>query len=94
LALRNFESFARERKKPSFGTKNMDKKNSKEWSAIGLAWELGYTIAVPLVALALVGRYLDKKLGTSPWILLVGILVSIALSSWLVYKKTLDIIGK
>jgi F0F1-type ATP synthase assembly protein I len=72
----------------------MNKKQENSWSAIGLAWELGYTIAVPLVALALLGRYLDKKLGTSPWLLLLGILVSIALSSWLVYKKTLDIIGK
>jgi LPXTG-motif cell wall-anchored protein len=61
---------------------------------LGLAWELGYTIAVPLVALALGGRWLDKKLETSPWLLLAGILLSIAISSWLVYKKTLDIIGK
>jgi len=72
----------------------MNKKQENSWSAVGLAWELGYTIAVPLVALALAGRYLDKKLDTSPWLLLIGILVSIALSSWLVYKKTLDIIGK
>jgi F0F1-type ATP synthase assembly protein I len=64
------------------------------FSALGLAWNLGYTIAVPLVVLALGGRFLDRKLGTSPWILLAGILFSIALSSWLVYKKTLDIIGK
>jgi len=90
LALRNFESFARERKKPNFGTKNMNKLD-KQFSALGLAWELGYTIAVPLVALALGGRFLDKKLGTAPWLLLLGILVSIAVSSWLVYKKTLDI---
>ncbi len=69
-------------------------KNDKQFSALGLAWNLGYTIAVPLVVLALAGRYLDKKLGTSPWILLAGILLSIAVSSWLVYKKTLDIIGK
>jgi len=72
----------------------MNKKQENSWSAISLAWELGYTIAVPLVALALGGRFLDKKLGTSPWLLLLGILVSIAVSSWLVYKKTLDIIGK
>jgi len=70
----------------------MNKKQENSWSALGLAWELGYTIAVPLVALALLGRWIDKKLGTSPWILLLGILVSIAISSWLVYKKTLDIL--
>jgi F0F1-type ATP synthase assembly protein I len=64
------------------------------WSAISLAWELGYSIAIPLVALALVGRFLDKKLGTSPWIFLAGILVAITLSSWLVYKKTKEIIER
>jgi F0F1-type ATP synthase assembly protein I len=72
----------------------MNNKKDKSFSALGLAWNLGYTIAVPIVVLALAGRYLDKKLGTSPWLLLIGILFSIALSSWLVYKKTLDIIGK
>jgi len=70
----------------------MMKKSDKQFGALGLAWELGYTIAVPLVALAIFGRFLDKKLGTSPWLLLAGILVSIAVSSWLVYKKTLDIL--
>jgi len=69
-------------------------KNKDSFSALGLAWQLGYTIAVPLVALALLGRFLDKKLGTSPFLLLAGILVSIGVTTWLVYKKTLDIIGK
>jgi F0F1-type ATP synthase assembly protein I len=68
-----------------------NEKNDKSFSAVGLAWELGYTIAVPIVVLALLGRYLDKKLGSSPWLLLLGILVSVAVSSWAVYKKTLDI---
>ena len=74
--------------------KDIDKKNENSWSAVGLAWQLGYTIAVPIVVLALVGRFLDKKLGTSPWLLLLGILLSIAISSWAIYKKTLDIIKK
>ena len=69
-----------------------NEKSDKQFSALGLAWNLGYTIAVPLVALALGGRFLDKKLGTTPWLLLLGILVSIAVSSYLVYKKTLDIL--
>lgn len=70
------------------------KKPDKQFSALGLAWNLGYTIAVPIVVLALAGRWLDKKLETSPWFLLAGILISVAVSSWAVYKKTLDIIGK
>jgi F0F1-type ATP synthase assembly protein I len=69
-------------------------KSEKPWSAVSLAWELGYSIAVPLVGLALVGRFLDKKLGTSPWLILAGILISILISSYLIYKKTVDILDK
>ena len=64
------------------------------WSALGLAWELGYTIAVPIVVFALAGRLLDRKLGTAPWLLLVGIFLSLGVTSWLVYKKTAKIINK
>jgi len=69
-------------------------KNESSWSAVSLAWQLGYSVAVPLVVLAFLGRFLDKKLETSPWLLLTGILFSIFMSSYLVYKKTLDIINK
>jgi len=71
-----------------------NQKPDSSWSALGLAWELGYTIAVPLVLFALAGRFLDKKLGTSPFLLLAGILISIGVTSWLVYKKTKEIIEK
>ncbi|MFA4818545.1 MAG: AtpZ/AtpI family protein [Patescibacteria group bacterium] len=56
-------------------------------SALNLAWELGYTIALPLVALAVGGRLLDKYLNTSPLWLLVGVLVSIVVTIWLIYRK-------
>lgn len=69
-------------------------KNQGSWSAVSLAWELGYSIAVPLVVLALGGRFLDKKLGTTPWLLLIGILLSIIISSYIVYKKTIDVMNK
>ena len=77
--------------------KNVERKNEKQnelkksFSVISLAWELGYLIAVPLVALTLGGRFLDKKLGTSPLILLVGVVLAIIISSYMVYKKTTDI---
>lgn len=74
--------------------KEEDKKSEKSWSAVTLAWELGYSMALPLVGLALLGRFLDKKLGTSPWLLLIGILISILFSSYLIYKKTIDILDK
>ncbi len=53
---------------------------------IALVFELGYTIAVPLVLFALGGRFLDKHLGTSPLFLLVGIFLSLMGSSYLIYK--------
>ncbi|OGI17843.1 MAG: hypothetical protein A3J63_01235 [Candidatus Moranbacteria bacterium RIFCSPHIGHO2_02_FULL_40_12b] len=72
----------------------MEKKENPEniKSAWSLAWELGYSIAIPIVLFALLGRFLDKKLDTSPWLLLSGILISISASSYMVYKKTIKII--
>ena len=61
----------------------------KAWS---LAGELGYTIAIPIVVFALLGRFADKTWGTSPWFLLLGILISITASSWLIYRKVKEIL--
>ncbi len=62
-------------------------KNEKKWSVVSLAWELGYLITVPIVLLAFGGKILDNKLNTSPWMLLAGIVISISITSWLVYRK-------
>lgn len=72
----------------------MDKntENNKSWSAMKFAWELGYSIIVPLVVFALLGKMLDKKMGTAPWALLSGILLSIIATSYIVYKKTIEIL--
>lgn len=69
-----------------------DKKNENFWPMASLAWELGYLIAVPLVVFALAGKFLDKKLGSSPWLLLGGIFFSLAVSSYMVYKKIIPAI--
>lgn len=63
-----------------------------DFSALKMAWELGYTIAIPLVVFALVGRLLDKKLGTSPFLLLIGILISLVVTSIAVYRKATKIL--
>lgn len=64
----------------------------RDFSAWQFAWELGYTIAIPIVVLALVGRWADKAWGTSPWMLLAGIVLSIIISSALVYRKVKKIL--
>lgn len=67
-------------------------KNNKErmvfYKTLSLAWELGYIIAGPLVVLAFLGRFLDKKYESSPIFLLSGILLAIVVSSIMVFRKT------
>ncbi|MFZ5391032.1 MAG: AtpZ/AtpI family protein, partial [Patescibacteria group bacterium] len=56
-------------------------------SALGLAWELGYAIALPLIVLAVGGRLLDKALGATPLFMLIGVVLSMFITSWMIYKK-------
>ncbi len=55
--------------------------------ALGLAWEFGYSIAIPLVILALLGRWADRAWGSSPWGLLGGVILAMILSSFLLVRK-------
>ncbi|MDP3770864.1 MAG: AtpZ/AtpI family protein [bacterium] len=57
------------------------------WGSLELAFELGYLIAIPIVLLGLGGRFLDRWLGTSPWLLLAGVLLAIVLSSIGIARK-------
>ncbi|MEK7637547.1 MAG: AtpZ/AtpI family protein [Patescibacteria group bacterium] len=57
------------------------------WQALSLAWELGYTIALPLVLFALAGRWADKALGTKPWLFLTGVVIAIVSTSFLLVRK-------
>jgi F0F1-type ATP synthase assembly protein I len=62
------------------------------WTTLKLAWELGYTITIPLVGLAILGRLLDRKLGTGPWLLIISILFSIVISSLAIYLKVIRVL--
>ncbi|MBI2483508.1 AtpZ/AtpI family protein [Candidatus Uhrbacteria bacterium] len=57
------------------------------WMLLGFAGELGYTIAVPVVVLALVGRFLDRSWGTTPWLLLTGVVLAVVVSAMGVTHK-------
>lgn len=65
--------------------------DSAVWDSLGLAWELGYTIAIPLVVFALLGRFLDQHFHRSPLFLLIGIFLAFIISSYAVYQKTIQI---
>lgn len=62
--------------------------------ALRLAWDFGWIIAIPAVALGFGGAYLDKYLGTSPLFLLLGLGCAIAISSIGLYRKLRDILSR
>ncbi len=69
--------------------KREEKKKEDHGAIIALSqvFEMGYLIAIPIVILAFVGRHLDLRYDASPWFLLVGIFLSVLLSSYLVYTR-------
>ena len=52
-------------------------RNLNKWRMANLAMELGFIIALPLVAFALLGKWLDARYGTEPWLTVCGILIAI-----------------
>ncbi|MBI4092534.1 MAG: AtpZ/AtpI family protein [Candidatus Kerfeldbacteria bacterium] len=67
---------------------------SMVWQAIGFAWDFGIIVVVPLVALGVLGRFLDKRLNTSPWLFLGGAILAIIISTILVVVRLNAIIAK
>ena len=72
----------------------MMKKNGDRWWLIGIAWEMGYLIALPLVGSAFLGRFVDSIAHTAPLFLIIGVLSAIALSTVLVVRKTSDVMHR
>ncbi len=54
---------------------------------ISFAFEVGGSIALPLVILALGGRLLDKYFDSSPLFLILGLLLSLISTAYLISKK-------
>ena len=57
-----------------------------------LALELGFSISIPLVGLALIGKLLDRTYDSSPLFLITGILLSLFVSIALIYRKVKDVL--
>ena len=74
----------------SAAAQSMAPKNQSDqsvWSALNLAWELGYLIALPAAGFSFGGAYLDNMYGTSPWLLLLGITLALTVSTITVVRK-------
>ena len=55
---------------------------------VSFAFEIGYTISIPILLLVLGGRLLDKNLGTTPLFMITGLLISVFSTGYIIYKKT------
>lgn len=55
---------------------------------LGAVGEFGFLVAIPLVLFALAGRFIDSKFGSSPLFFLIGILLAIIISTFIIYQKT------
>ncbi len=63
-------------------------------TALKLAWDLGYIIAIPAFLFGFGGAYLDRQAGTSPLFLLLGFAVALTLSFLGVKRKVKEILGE
>ncbi len=49
--------------------------------------EFGAAIAAPVVVLAVIGKRLDERFGTRPWLLIAGFAVAAAISAVIVVRR-------
>ena len=66
---------------------------SAYWRALGLAWEFGYLIVVPLVLLSLGGLWLDRQFDTKPWLFLAGMALAVTATTILLVRKFSQIVN-
>lgn len=55
--------------------------------AMGFVWQVLMSIALPTTLFALGGRWLDHKLGMSPWFTIIGFFLALFLSSVLIIRE-------
>jgi ATP synthase protein I len=66
-------------------SQGLDPKDFKDYGAIGLGWSIG----VSLVVFILGGVFLDRWLGTTPWLTLIGVALGLVSAGYLLYELTL-----
>lgn len=60
-----------------------EKKGGSEGSGAGL----GVQFVVTILIFLFLGQWLDRKLGTTPWLLLGGVLLGAALGMWMMIRS-------
>lgn len=64
------------------------------FDAISLVSQLGFSIAVPIVLMALLGNWIDKKIGTTPWIFILFLMIGIVAGFVSAYKQIMTVTKK
>ncbi|MDR1532524.1 MAG: AtpZ/AtpI family protein [Clostridiales bacterium] len=64
--------------------KDKDKREIR--SAMGLLTHIGLTMTISILGCLFLGKFLDEKLGTSPWLMFVFILLGVASALFSLYK--------
>lgn len=63
---------------------NKSQNPAEKYRVAGLAFEMGFIIALPLIGFLLLGKYLDQRFHTDPFLKIVAIFLALALTSiWL-----------
>ena len=69
------------------GTPNSPAGEDGKGTSAGEFAGLGLQFAVSLIALFFLGQWLDGKLGTTPWLLIVGVFLGGGASFYSMYRK-------
>lgn len=71
--------------------KDDSKKTFSQLKALGLVWDLLLGIAIPTVSFALLGRFLDQRWHTSPWLTMIGLALALVVTMVIVTRKGREI---
>ena len=62
--------------------------------SISVAWQLGFFIVVPIAGFIFLGYYFDKKFGTTPYLLLLGLFAGIVITVYEVFHLLEPLLNK
>jgi len=58
----------------------------QHWKGLGAYGTVGLEIALSVIVGLLAGQWLDKKLGTAPWLMIIGLAYGIAAGARALYR--------